>query len=108
MTTASRAVSLSNSAAGAGGGADGAAGISATNGPLAASMERLVGLAATALRSPLAFVILSGDDRRCFSAGSHRPAWLSHDTGAVRRSGLADAAERSPTAVAIRDILAEP
>lgn len=108
MTTASRAVSLSNSAAAAGNGADAAAGISATNGPLAASMERLVGLAATALRSPLAFVILSGDDRRCFAAGSHRPSWLSHDTGAVRRSGLADAAERSPTPVAIRDILAEP
>ena len=71
-------------------------------------MERLVGLAATALRSPLAFVILSGDDRRCFAAGSHRPAWLSHDTGAVRRSGLADAAERSPTPVAIRDLLSEP
>lgn len=71
-------------------------------------MERLVGLAATALRSPLTFVILSGDDRRCFSAGSHHPAWLSHDPGAVRRSGLADAAERSPTPVAIRDLLADP
>lgn len=79
-----------------------------TNGSLAESMERLVALAATALRCPLVFAILSGEDRRCFAAGSHRPAWLAHDPGAIRRSGLADAVESSPDVVAIHDLLAEP
>ena len=44
-------------------------GASAFYGPLAAAMERIVGLAATALRAPFAFILLTGDDRRCFAAG---------------------------------------
>ena len=50
-------------------------GASAFYGPLAAAMERIVGLAATALRAPFAFILLTGDDRRCFAAGPQIPDW---------------------------------
>ena len=84
------------------------AGVTATNGSLAASMERLVMLAATALRAPLAFIVLSGDDRRCFAAGPFHPAWIAHDPGVVRRSGLAPLVEQSTSPIMIQDLIAQP
>ncbi|MEO8562071.1 MAG: GGDEF domain-containing protein [bacterium] len=66
------------------------AGASAFYGPLAAAMERIVGLAAIALRAPFAFILLTGDDRRIFTAGPQMPAWASHDAGALWRSGIVE------------------
>src|SRR5262245_26469294 len=74
------------------------------HGSLAASMERLAGLAATALRSPVAFIILVGDDRRCFAAGSNVPAWCRHDVGALRRSGLVERVANSVAPLIIPDV----
>src|SRR4051812_25145796 len=74
------------------------------HGSLAASMERLAGLAATALRSPVAFIMLVGDDRRCFAAGPRVPAWCAHDPGALRRSGLVDRVATSPGPIVIPDV----
>jgi diguanylate cyclase (GGDEF)-like protein len=62
----------------------------AVHGPLAAAMERLVALAASALRAPFAFIILTGEDRRCFGAGPELPDWAVHDAGAFWRSGIVD------------------
>ena len=59
-------------------------------GPLAAAMERIVGLAATALRAPFAFILLTGEDRRCFARGPQLPDWTLHDTGALWRSGIVE------------------
>src|SRR6059058_3580577 len=105
MTTGSHAVVFpSRSDDGARPGASVGGGGSPLHGQLAASMERLVALAATALRAPLAFIILNGDDRRCFAAGSHRPPWLAHDVGTLRRSGITDVVERGDHATAFRDV----
>jgi diguanylate cyclase (GGDEF)-like protein len=62
----------------------------AVHGPLAAAMDRLAMLAASALRAPFAFIILTGDDRRCFAAGSLLPDWALHDAGAMWRSGFVE------------------
>lgn len=62
----------------------------AVHGPLAAAMDRLAMLAASALRAPFAFIILTGDDRRCFAAGSSLPEWALHDAGAMWRSGFVE------------------
>lgn len=62
----------------------------AVHGPLAAAMDRLAMLAASALRAPFAFIILTGDDRRCFAAGSTLPDWALHDAGAMWRSGFVE------------------
>jgi len=78
-------------------------GASAFYGPLAAAMERIVGLAATALRAPFAFILLTGDDRRCFAAGPQMPDGTSHDTGALWRSGIVERI-RSGT-VEMRDVI---
>jgi len=67
-------------------------------------MERLAGLAATALRAPVAFIMLVGDDRRCFAAGSKVPAWCGHDPGALRRSGLVDRVAASHGPIIIPDV----
>jgi diguanylate cyclase (GGDEF)-like protein len=53
-------------------------------------MERIVGLAAIALRAPFAFILLTGDDRRIFTAGPQMPDWASHDAGALWRSGIVE------------------
>ena len=74
------------------------------HGSLAASMERLAGLAATALRAPVAFIMLVGDDRRCFAAGSKVPAWCAHDPGALRRSGLVDRVAAASGPMIIPDV----
>src|SRR4051812_9592539 len=66
------------------------AGATAFYGPLAAAMERIVGLAAIALRAPFAFILLTGDDRRIFTAGPQMPDWASHDAGALWRSGIVE------------------
>ena len=71
------------------------------HGPLAAAMERLVSLAASAVRAPFAFLILTGDDRRSFGAGPELPAWVSHDAGAFWRSGIGDRIDAGP--VLLRD-----
>jgi diguanylate cyclase (GGDEF)-like protein len=81
------------------------AGMSAFHGPLAAAMERLVGLAATALRAPFAFILLTGDDRRCFAAGPQKPAWPAHDAGAIWRSGIVE--RICDGTVQMRDVMAE-
>jgi diguanylate cyclase (GGDEF)-like protein len=65
-------------------------------------MERLVELAAAALRTPFAFIILTGDDRRCFGAGPAVPQWTTHDCGAFWRSGIVDLISRGP--VELRDL----
>jgi diguanylate cyclase (GGDEF)-like protein len=65
-------------------------------------MERLVGLAASAMRAPFAFIILTGDDRRCFGAGPDLPSWVSHDPGALWRSGLVELITAGP--VELRDL----
>jgi diguanylate cyclase (GGDEF)-like protein len=80
-------------------------GASAFYGPLAAAMERIVGLAATALRAPFAFILLTGDDRRCFAAGPQMPDWASHDAGALWRSGIVERIVNGT--VQMRDVLAE-
>ena len=80
-------------------------GASAFYGPLAAAMERIVGLAATALRAPFAFILLTGEDRRCFSAGPQRPDWTHHDTGALWRSGIVE--RITGGTVQMRDVMAE-
>jgi diguanylate cyclase (GGDEF)-like protein len=80
-------------------------GASAFYGPLAAAMERIVGLAATALRAPFAFILLTGDDRRCFAAGPQMPDWTSHDTGALWRSGIVERIVSGT--VEMRDVMAE-
>jgi len=68
-------------------------------------MERIVGLAATALRAPFAFILLTGEDRRCFSAGPQRPDWTHHDTGALWRSGIVE--RIAGGTVQMRDVMAE-
>ncbi len=80
----------------------GGEGALAVHGPLAAAMERLVSLAASALRSPFAFILLTGDDRRCFGAGPDLPPWASHDAGALWRSGLVELISAGP--VELRDL----
>ena len=80
-------------------------GASAFYGPLAAAMERIVGLAATALHAPFAFILLTGDDRRCFAAGPQMPDWTSHDTGALWRSGIVERIAKGT--VEMRDVMAE-
>jgi diguanylate cyclase (GGDEF)-like protein len=80
-------------------------GASAFYGPLAAAMERIVGLAATALRAPFAFILLTGDDRRCFAAGPQMPDWTSHDAGALWRSGIVERIQSGT--VEMRDVMAE-
>lgn len=72
------------------------------HGPLAEAMERLVGLAASAVRAPFAFIILTGEDRRCFGAGPDLPQWAAHDAGAFWRSGIGDLVNAGP--VQIRDL----
>ena len=62
----------------------------ALHGPLAAAMERLVALAASALRAPFAVIILTNDDRRCVGAGQSLPDWAVHDAGAFWRSGIVE------------------
>jgi len=71
------------------------------HGPLAAAMERLVALAASAVRAPFALIIFSGDDRRAFAAGAELPAWVSHDSGAFWRSGIGERLTAGP--VILRD-----
>jgi diguanylate cyclase (GGDEF)-like protein len=68
----------------------------AVHGPLAAAMDRLATLAASALRAPFAFIILTGDDRRIFAAGSAVPDWALHDAGAMWRSGFVELISESP------------
>ena len=68
----------------------------AVHGPLAAAMDRLALLAASALRAPFAFIILTGDDRRCFAAGSALPEWALHDAGAMWRSGFVELISHEP------------
>jgi diguanylate cyclase (GGDEF)-like protein len=80
----------------------GAAALLAVHGPLAAAMERLVTLAAAALRAPFAVIILTGEDRRCFGAGPSLPDWAMHDAGAFWRSGIVDLISLGP--VEMRDM----
>ena len=68
----------------------------AVHGPLAAAMDRLAMLAASALRAPFAFIILTNDDRRCFAAGSALPDWALHDAGAMWRSGFVELISDEP------------
>ena len=68
----------------------------AVHGPLAAAMDRLVGLAAMALRAPFAVVVLTGEDRRCFGAGPELPRWATHDSGALWRSGIVELISAGP------------
>lgn len=77
-------------------------GTHALHGPLAEAMERLVSLAASALRTPFAFLILTGEDRRCFGAGPGLPPWATHDAGAFWRSGIVDLISTGP--VEMRDL----
>jgi diguanylate cyclase (GGDEF)-like protein len=67
-------------------------------------MERVAGLAATALRAPVAFIMLVGDDRRCFAAGPNIPNWCRHDPGALRRSGLVERVASSMIPIIISDV----
>jgi diguanylate cyclase (GGDEF)-like protein len=68
----------------------------AVHGPLAAAMDRLALLAASALRAPFAFIIFTGDDRRCFAAGASLPEWALHDAGAMWRSGFVELISDGP------------
>jgi diguanylate cyclase (GGDEF)-like protein len=65
-------------------------------------MERLVALAAASLRAPFTFIILTGEDRRCFGAGPELPHWASHDAGAFWRSGIVELISAGP--VEMRDL----
>ncbi len=73
-----------------------ASGALAMHGPLAAAMDRLAMLGASALRAPFAFIILTGDDRRIFAAGSALPDWALHDAGAMWRSGFVELISGEP------------
>ncbi|HYD54316.1 MAG TPA: bifunctional diguanylate cyclase/phosphodiesterase [Gemmatimonadaceae bacterium] len=86
---------------------DAAAPAAPLHGPLAASMERLTALAATALRAPLAFIALVGDDRRCFAVGVKVPAWVADDPGLLTRAGLLDRIAASDTPIVIEDVVSE-
>ena len=66
------------------------------HGPLAAAMERLVSLASACVRAPFAFIILTGSDRRSFGAGPGLPQWVSHDAGALWRSGIGERISAGP------------
>ncbi len=81
----------------------------AVHGPLAAAMDRLASLAASALRAPFALIILTGDDRRCFAAGSVLPDWAQHDAGALWRSGFVELISEAPVRMAdlTRDLTAD-
>jgi GAF domain-containing protein len=100
-TLQSRATPGSSALAAAGSGPPNAAPL---HGSLAASMERLAGLAATALRAPVACIVLVGDDRRCFAAGPKVPAWCAHDPGALRRAGLVDRVAAAAAPITIPDL----
>src|SRR4051812_48865053 len=71
------------------------------HGPLAAAMERLVSLASACVRAPFAFIILTGSDRRSFGAGTGLPQWVSHDAGALWRSGIGERMSEGP--IILRD-----
>ena len=77
------------------------------HGPLAASMERFAALAAAALRAPLAFIVLVGDDRRCFAVGHSIPTWVAHDPGLLTRSGILDRICASGAPTVFEDIVNE-
>lgn len=77
------------------------------HGPLAASMERFAGLASAALRAPLAFIALVGDDRRCFAVGHSVPPWIAHDPGLLSRSGILDRICASDAPTVFEDIVTE-
>ena len=53
-------------------------------------------LAASALRAPFAFILLTGDDRRILAAGSALPDWALHDAGAMWRSGFVELISEEP------------
>jgi diguanylate cyclase (GGDEF)-like protein len=77
------------------------------HGPLAASMERFAALASTALRAPLAFIALVGDDRRCFAVGAKVPSWVAHDPGLLTRAGIVDRICAAGAPIVIEDAVAE-
>ena len=74
------------------------------DGALAAALERVARVAATSLSAPTAAVLLTGDDRRCFTGGASVPAWLTRDPGALFRLGLAARVLASSEPVAITDL----
>ena len=73
------------------------------DGALAAALERVARIAATSLRARAAAVVLLGQDRRCFAAGTDTYPWLSRDPGALFRCGLATVVLDSEMPVALTD-----
>ncbi len=73
------------------------------SGTFAASMERLVRIAASTLSVPSTLLALLGSDRRCFAAGRYWHDWYSHDTGALLRSGLLQRTVEQGGTLAVRD-----
>lgn len=73
------------------------------DGSLAAALERVAQLAATSLGVRAAAVMLLGEDRRCFAGGPSVPPWLTHDPGALFRSGLATSILSAGDTFAIAD-----
>jgi diguanylate cyclase (GGDEF)-like protein len=70
----------------------------------AAAMEQIAMLAATALRAPLVFIALAGDDgeRACFVAGEDALPWTARDEAAFWGSGLLELLSGGP--VELRDL----
>jgi hypothetical protein len=73
------------------------------SGTFAASMERVVRMAAKTLSAPAALVALLGDDRRCFAAGSLWLEWFAHDAGGLVRAGILQRTIDQGGTLAIRD-----
>jgi diguanylate cyclase (GGDEF)-like protein len=73
------------------------------SGTFAASMERLVRIAARTLDAPAAILALLGEDRRTFTAGSLWREWFAHDSGALIRSGILQRTIDNGGTLAIRD-----
>jgi diguanylate cyclase (GGDEF)-like protein len=70
----------------------------------AAAMEQIAMLAATALRAPLVFIALAGDDgeRACYVAGEDALPWTARDEAAFWGSGLLELLSGGP--VELRDL----
>jgi diguanylate cyclase (GGDEF)-like protein len=73
------------------------------SGTFAASMERLVRVAATTVNVPAAVLVLLGSDRRSFSAGCTWRDWFAHDPGSLVRSGILQRTVEQGGTLAVRD-----
>lgn len=72
-------------------------------GTLAASMERMTRMVVNASGAESGVIALLGNDRRCFQFGSNPLPWMSHDCGAIVRSGILSLTIENEGALSVRD-----